>query len=218
MQSKGIITEVKISATDNKNRKTIKIDGVLYSLFEKIYNTNKPNPNYSLAQEDNNIEFEYTEKESGDTTYRNITKIKILSAVSDKTNNAVSENNYINNKQKSIDLAVCFKGAIELFKDIETGEWDEIIKATKKFYAEIFQNRENGDKLKELSEMNDMVIEIMRMGSEGVWDKDEFDNIRKGVEKRNRNYEELKKLYLNARDDFNARIDKRKEEAGDIPF
>ncbi len=178
-------------------------------------------------------EIEYNIELSKDGKYKNIKDIKLIKgvlegAIQDKP--PISGNNYKNDINSSIETQVCLKAAVELYKDkcmVINNKGDKefvkivvvvdaIVLATKKFYKEIFEDKQdNSKKLIESQEMNDMVIEIMRMGAEGIWDKDGFDNIRKGVEKRNRNYEELKKLYLNACDDFNARIEKRKEESGD---
>ncbi len=177
------------------------------------------NPDYKLVQEGSEIEFEYTENSSGGKIYRNIGKVTIIKgAISDTAKPPVSVNNYKSDINASIELQVCFKGAVEIYKDKDIPNVDIIIEATKKFYTEIFQNRDiqNGDKSKETTEM---VIAIMKMISAGHFQKDEAEKASNSLDNAVGDFDKIKKIYLNILDEFNEREkEAKKDNPDDIPY
>jgi len=162
--------------------------------------------------------------------YKNIIDIKLIkgvieSAVSETTKPSVG--NYTNGKSitdQSIELQVCFKGAIELFKDKEFAKdgkkletvgdiffGDLIITTTKKFYSEIFQDRENIDKSPEISKMMSGIISKMTE-VKGLFSEEEFDKSRNVIESHYKDYDRIKKLYDWVIKEFDGRIAVLKKE------
>jgi len=200
---RGIIENIeeRIAVKGNKYL-VIFINKLKFSVFD--------NELFKILKTGAEIEYEIETKGK----YKNIKDVKLIkgvleSAVSDTAKPSVSNHTDIN---ASIELQVCFKGAIELYKDktFKEGGFEElIIESTKTLYKEIFQDQK--DKSPEISKMMSQIIAKMTE-VKGLFGEEEFTKSRDVIENYYNDYDRIKKLYDWIEKEYEARLDLLKKE------